>query len=197
MVANPVKPLSPADLAKLEHAFATNPTSEAYKPLAEAYLGMGRFMEAMVVCKKGVKAHPSVPDARILLAKVYAQQGKDKKALEELVAGLQIMPANKELLRATAELQLKTGSTDEGRANLLKSHQLDTKDPQTLALMSQWKVESTNAPAPLPPPVLSPKPIALGAPTGSPRAQAATARAPATDGQPRGATQSDRLSPRG
>ncbi|HEX9508612.1 MAG TPA: tetratricopeptide repeat protein, partial [Myxococcales bacterium] len=138
MVANPVKPLSPADLAKLEHAFATNPTSEAYKPLAEAYLAMGRFMEAMVVCKKGVKAHPSVPDARILLAKVYAQQGKDKKALEELVAGLQIMPANKELLRATAELQLKTGSTDEGRANLLKSHQLDTKDPQTLALMSQW-----------------------------------------------------------
>ena len=78
------KTLSPAELAKLEHAFATDPASEAYRPLAEAYLGMGRFMEAMVVCKKGVKAHPALPDPRVLLARVYAEQGKDKKALEEL-----------------------------------------------------------------------------------------------------------------
>ncbi|HXN40981.1 MAG TPA: tetratricopeptide repeat protein, partial [Myxococcaceae bacterium] len=197
MVANPVKPLSPADLAKLEHAFATNPTSEAYKPLAEAYLGMGRFMEAMVVCKKGVKAHPGVPDARILLAKVYAQQGKEKKALEELVAGLQLTPANKELLRATAELQLKTGSTDEGRANLLKSHQLDAKDPETLALMSQWKVEPPNAPPPVPPPVLSPKPIPLGTPVGAQKAQAQATRLPATDGRPAAPIQSEGPSPRG
>ena len=64
MAAPSTKTLSPAELAKLEHAFATDPGSEAYKPLAEAYLGMGRFMEAMVVCKKGVKAHPHVADPR-------------------------------------------------------------------------------------------------------------------------------------
>src|SRR5260370_6962865 len=110
-VQNPVKPLTPPDLAKLEHAFATNPSSEAYKPLAEAYLGMGRFMEAMVVCKKGVKAHPNVPDARILLARGYAQQGKEKKALDELGAALQTIPADKQMLRAIATRQLKTATT--------------------------------------------------------------------------------------
>ena len=62
------------------------PRSDAYRPLAEAYLGMGRFMEAMVVCKKGVKAHPNRADPRVLLARVYAEQGKDKKAIEELQA---------------------------------------------------------------------------------------------------------------
>ncbi len=96
MSTSPLKTLSPAELAKLEHAFAADPSSDAYKPLAEAYLGMGRFMEAMVVCKKGIKAHPNAADPRLLLARVYAQQGKDKKALEEALGGLQVQPADKQ-----------------------------------------------------------------------------------------------------
>ena len=39
------KTMSPAELAKLEHAFAADPASEAYRPLAEAYLAASRFME--------------------------------------------------------------------------------------------------------------------------------------------------------
>src|SRR6266498_5615947 len=87
-----IKPLSPAELSALEHAFASDPTSEAYRPLTEAYLAAGRFMEAMVVCKKGVKAHPDDPAARVLLARVYADQGKDRKALDELLAILAAYP---------------------------------------------------------------------------------------------------------
>ena len=56
---------------------------------------MGRFMEAMVVCKKGVKAHPNAPDPRVLLARVYAEQGKDKKALEELRAPSRSRPTTR------------------------------------------------------------------------------------------------------
>src|SRR5687768_6865688 len=104
--------LSPAELAKLEHAFATDPASEAYKPLAEAYLGMGRFMEAMVVCKKGVKAHPNTADPRLLLARVYAEQGKDRKALEEVQGALQLAPADKTALRLAGVLHMKMGETE-------------------------------------------------------------------------------------
>src|SRR6266542_3112530 len=63
----PARPLSAAELSALEHAFAADPLSDAYRPLTEAYLAMGRYMEAMVVCKKGVKAHPDDPSARVLL----------------------------------------------------------------------------------------------------------------------------------
>ncbi|HCF62107.1 MAG TPA: hypothetical protein DFS52_29455, partial [Myxococcales bacterium] len=56
---------SPSELAQLEHAFATEPASDAYRPLTEAYLAMGRFMEAMVVCKKGVKAYSDEASARV------------------------------------------------------------------------------------------------------------------------------------
>ncbi len=146
------KTLSPAELAKLEHAFATDPASEAYRPLAEAYLGMGRFMEAMVVCKKGVKAHPNRPDPRVLLARVYAEQGKDKKALEELQSALQVSPSDKAALRLTGSLQLKTGEADAGKANLLKAFDADPADQDTLAAMQQYKVEAPKPAAPPPPP---------------------------------------------
>lgn len=153
MPPTPQKNLSPAELAKLEHAFATEPASDAYKPLAEAYLGMGRFMEAMVVCKKGVKAHPNVPDPRMLLARVYAEQGKDKKALEELAGALQVAPSDKNVLRMTGSLQLKGGEAEAGKANLLKAWELDPADKDTEAALKQYKIEPPKPAAPEPPPV--------------------------------------------
>lgn len=156
------KTLSPAELAKLEHAFATDPGSEAYKPLAEAYLGMGRFMEAMVVCKKGVKAHPSVADPRVLLARVYAEQGKDKKAIEELVGALQVAPADKTALRMMGTLQLKGGDAS-GKDNLLKAFEADPQDGETLDLMQKNGVPvpkpAAPEPPPPPPPQAAPPPV--------------------------------------
>ncbi|MFO0599499.1 MAG: tetratricopeptide repeat protein [Myxococcaceae bacterium] len=153
------KTLSPAELAKLEHAFATDPASEAYKPLAEAYLGMGRFMEAMVVCKKGVKAHPSVADPRVLLARVYAEQGKDKKAIEELQGALQVAPSDKSALRLMGALQIKGGEPNTGKETLLKAFNLDPADGETIEVMNKngVPVPAPKAPEPPPPP---PQPVA-------------------------------------
>src|SRR3989304_349226 len=101
--------LSPAELAALEHAFATDPASDAY-------LGMSRFMEAMVVCKKGVKAHPGDPSPRVLLARIYAAQGKDQKALDELVGAIGIAPDHAPANRMVGLLQLKLGEKEPGDA---------------------------------------------------------------------------------
>ena len=123
---------NPTELAQLEHAFATDPTSDAYRPLAEAYLSIGRYMEAMVVCKKGVKAHASTADARVLLARVYAEQGKDKKALEELQGALQVAPDNLTALRMTGALLCKTGDGAAGAEHLKKALAKGPDDPDTL-----------------------------------------------------------------
>jgi tetratricopeptide (TPR) repeat protein len=74
------------DLSQLEMAFAADP--KAFVPLTTAYLQLGRFMEAMVVCKKGIKAMPDSVDGKLLLARVYAEQGKTPKAIEEVKAAL-------------------------------------------------------------------------------------------------------------
>src|SRR5512138_1033570 len=117
----PAKQPTPAELSALEHAFAADPGSDAYRPLTEAYLAMGRFMEAMVVCKKGVKAHPDDPSARVLLARVFADQGKDKKALEELQAILAAYPTFAAALRMAGELHYRLGEKEQGEAALRRA----------------------------------------------------------------------------
>ena len=80
------------DLAELEQAFARDPTSAAFIALSAAYMQQGRFMEAMVVAKKGIKSQPANAEGRLLLARVYAEQGKVPKAFEEVKQLLEQQP---------------------------------------------------------------------------------------------------------
>jgi cellulose synthase operon protein C len=142
----PAKHLSPAELAALEHAFAADPSSEAYRPLTEAYLGMGRFMEAMVVCKKGVKAHPTDPAPRLLLARIYAAQGKKRKAAEELEGALQVKPGDVAANRMLGVLQLELGEKLPGEAALRRAYAAAPSDAETLDAMKKWGVVVAAAP---------------------------------------------------
>ncbi len=148
----PKRQLTVAELASLEHAFAADPASDAYRALAEAYLAAGRYMEAMVVCKKGVKTHPDDPAAKVLLAKVYADQGKDKKALEELAPVLTSYPnyVAGNLLAAT--LHLRGGARAEGEAALRRAAEAGPSDPDLLAALEKHGVLAAAAPPPRPPP---------------------------------------------
>src|SRR5262245_35583913 len=124
------KPLTAQELSALEHAFAADPSSDAYRPLTEAYLAADRFMEAMVVCKKGVKAHPDDPSARLLLARVYSDQGKDRKALEELQAILAAYPTFAAANRIAGVLHFRLGERDQGEAALRRAAEAAPDDPE-------------------------------------------------------------------
>src|SRR5512138_2391053 len=147
-MAPPTKPLTPAELAQLEHAFAADPASEAYRPLTEAYLAAGRFMEAMVVCKKGVKGHPDEPAPRVLLARVYAEQGKDRKALEELEAVLQAHPRDAAANRLAGVLHLRLGEKEPGAEALRRAAQAAPGDPETLELLKKHGIAAGPATTP-------------------------------------------------
>jgi len=172
----PAQPLSPAELAALEHAFAADPGSEAYRPLTEAYLAMGRFMEAMVVCKKGVKGHASDPSTRVLLARIYAAQGKDRKALEELAAALATKPDDVAASRMAGELHLKLGEKDAGVVHLRKAWQAAPADPVTLESMRKWGVSPEATPIPVVAPPAPAAPASTAPASG--RATAAAGREP-------------------
>jgi tetratricopeptide (TPR) repeat protein len=102
---------SPQDLSKLETAFAADP--RAFVPLTNAYLQLGRFMEAMVVCKKGIKALPESVEGRLLLGRVYAEQGKVPKAIEEVKAVVGTNPENADARFFHGQLLEKSGKFDE------------------------------------------------------------------------------------
>lgn len=168
----PSKPLTPSELAALEHAFASDPASEAYRPLTEAYLAAGRFMEAMVVCKKGVKAHPDDPAARVLLARIYAEQGKDRKALDELQGILAAYPGFAAANRMAGVLHMRLGEKEQGEAALRRAAESAPEDPEVREALAKYGV----AAAPPPPPAARP---AAGGPPVAPRVAPRPAGAPA------------------
>ena len=168
----PPKPLTPAELSALEHAFAADPASEAYRPLTEAYLVMGRFMEAMVVCKKGVKAHPDDPAAKVLLARVYADQGKDRKALEELQALIAAYPTFAAANRMAGVLHLRLGDREAGEAALRRAAEAAPEDPEVREALKKYGV------------ALAPKPPPGAPPAGPPVAPRVAARPPAAAPRP-------------
>jgi predicted Zn-dependent protease len=139
-MAPPAKPLSPAEISSLEHAFASDPTSDAYRPLTEAYLGANRFMEAMVVCKKGVKAHPDDPGARVLLARVYADQGKDRKALDELNGVLAAFPTFAAANKLAAVLHFRLAEREPGEAALRRAAEAAPEDAEVRELAQKHGV---------------------------------------------------------
>lgn len=170
----PGQRLSAAELAALERAFAAEPSSDAYRPLAEAYLAMGRFMEAMVVARKGIKTHPSDPAPRLLLGRVHAAQGKDAKAIEELQEALKLAPADLPSLRLLASLQLKGGQREAGTGSLRKAWEAAPDDAETLAVMKKFGVSFATAPTPTPGRAPSPAPAPVTAAGGTAVAPGAT-----------------------
>ncbi|MFW5879038.1 MAG: tetratricopeptide repeat protein [Myxococcota bacterium] len=166
MVMHDAKP-SHSDIAALESAFASDPTSRAFQPLAEAYLALGRFMEAMVVCKKGVKAHPTDPTARVLMGRIYADQGKDRKAVEEFKAALELDENEVDANRLLGSMLLGQGETEEGTRLLERAAAAAPEDPKVKDACEKWGVKIPEAAPPQPPAAVpAPPPSAAQGPAG-------------------------------
>ena len=112
---------APQDLSQLEMAFAADP--KAFVPLTTEYLRLGRFMEAMVVCKKGIKAVPDSVDGKLLLARVYAEQGKVPKAVEELKGVLSTNPESAAGHFLLGQMHERAGRFDEAAAHWRRAAQ--------------------------------------------------------------------------
>lgn len=163
--------LSPAELAELEHAFATDPSGKAYEPLAEAYLSMGRFMEAMVVCKKGARALPKAAAPRLLLARIQLAQDRPERALKELEGALALEPEHLPALRMAAELQLDLDKEEEAKALLARAVKVDPSDLAITELARAFGVlPAEESPAPTPAPAAAAAPAPQAAEPAQPKA---------------------------
>lgn len=141
----------PVNLTELEIAFARDPSSEAFLPLCEAYLAQKRFMEAMVLGKKAVKARPEDKSRRLLLARVYEEQGKLPKAMDELTTALSSEGGPRSLLHtAMGRLQQKSGNNDAAITSF-KSAVDDDDNPEAVAALAALGVEYRKAAAPVAP----------------------------------------------
>jgi cellulose synthase operon protein C len=136
------------DLSALEKAYAENPSGDAFIPLSMAYLQQGRFMEAMVVAKKGIKNQPDNVQGRLLLGRVYAEQGKVPKALEEVKGLLEQKPDVAEAHYFHALMLDKSGKTDEAVEEYKATLLLDRKHEAAAAAIQAKGIDWSPGPSP-------------------------------------------------
>ena len=124
--------LTHASVTELELRFAQNPRSDAYIALCEAYLMQGRFMEAMVVSKKGIKAHPDAVEAKLLLSRVYAAQGKYPRAQQTLAAAMAAHPDDARVYALRARVKISSGDQTGAVQDLRRALELDPANQDAL-----------------------------------------------------------------
>lgn len=136
------------DLAELEMRFAKDPTSDAFIALSAAYLEQGRFMEAMVVAKKGIRSQPENVEGRLLLARVYAGQGKVPKATEEVNALLEIAPKSAEAHFVLGQLHERSGRFEDAIDAFKETLILDRRHEGAIAALKAKGIEFDPGPSP-------------------------------------------------
>jgi len=153
-VASTARPKkSSASITELELAFAQDPQSSAYVPLCEAYLDQSRFMEAMVVAKKGLKAHPASVEARLLLASVYARQQKYPRALQEADEVVAQNPTSAAAHLGRGKIRFDSGDDKGAVTDLKKAIDLDPTTSDATELLKKRGIIYPEPPPPPPPPV--------------------------------------------
>jgi len=98
-----------ARLAQLERRVKTDPASVVFAALAEEYRRLGRYEDAVAVCREGLERHPAYLSARVTLGRALIDAGAFDEARAELERVLDTAPENLAALRALSEIHHRKG----------------------------------------------------------------------------------------
>ncbi len=179
--SGPSNPPGEPSIAELELRFAEQPGSEAFLALCEAYLAQGRAMEAMVVCKKGIKANPELMAGQLLLVRILVAQKKFARARTEIDRIIAANETRADPYFVRAQLAFDMGENEAGIADLRAT--LD-RNPRHQAAGRLWQQLGMAAPASGSAPLSRPSVPTSGfggpsAPPGAPSSPASVSVGPA------------------
>ena len=92
-------------IEELRRRIQTDPASIAFAALADEYLRVGRFDDAIATCTLGLRRHPSYLSARVTLGRALMGAGRIDEAQTELELVLQAAPDNLAAVRALGEIR--------------------------------------------------------------------------------------------
>ncbi len=106
-------PLAEARIRDLEKRMAAMPGSRIFVGLAEEYRRAGRFGDALATLRTGLEAHPTYLSARIAIARLFHEMGRDEEAIEAFAGVLAADRENLVAAKALADLYARRGDTVE------------------------------------------------------------------------------------
>jgi tetratricopeptide (TPR) repeat protein len=123
-----------AEIDRLALAFAKEPGSKAFIPLAEEYGKAAMWEEAAAILEDGLKIYPGFITAMVALGRVYDQMNQPVKAQAILEEAIKLSPDNLRAHRTLAKLYAAQGAKDAAIQSCNVILALNSQDQEVLAL---------------------------------------------------------------
>ncbi|OQW34685.1 MAG: hypothetical protein A4E19_17335 [Nitrospira sp. SG-bin1] len=111
-MASRSKKSNAAEIDRLALAFAKEPGSKVFIPLAEEYGKAGMWEEAAAVLEDGLKTYPGFITAMVALGRAYEQMDQPVKAKAILEEAVKLSPENLRAHRTLAKLYVAQGARE-------------------------------------------------------------------------------------
>ncbi len=94
-------------IQRIETKLVIQPNTIRFAELADAYIGIGNYDEAIRLCTEGLSHYPNYGPAHLVLARAYYRSGNKAKAREILEAYLNVSPANSSAHKLLGDIALE------------------------------------------------------------------------------------------
>ncbi|RKX25804.1 MAG: hypothetical protein DRP45_05070 [Candidatus Zixiibacteriota bacterium] len=122
-------------IVKCRKILDSDPTSQIFAALAEAYRKNGELEEAFTVCQKGLRIHPSYGPAHIVMARVSVDRGMYDWAETEVKKSIELEGPSRATDLLLAEVLLYKKECDKAIKLLRSLYNADTYNRQVCDLL--------------------------------------------------------------
>jgi len=112
-------------IAKCRKILESDPNSQIFAALAEAYRKKGEFERAFQVCQNGLRIHPSYGSAHIVMAKINLDRGLYDWAETEVNKAQEVEGPNRSIELLLAEIHIYKGEYQQAIKLLKRLSQID------------------------------------------------------------------------
>jgi tetratricopeptide (TPR) repeat protein len=127
-----------AEIDRLALAFAKEPGSKVFIPLAEEYGKAGMWNEAAAVLEDGLKTYPGFITAMVALGRAYEQMNQPIKAKAILEEAVKLSPDNLRAHRTLAKLYAAQGAKDATIRSCNVILAINPQDQEALSLRASF-----------------------------------------------------------
>jgi tetratricopeptide (TPR) repeat protein len=133
-----------AEIDRLALAFAKEPGSKVFIPLAEEYGKAGMWEEAVAVLEDGLKTYPGFITAMVALGRAYEQMNQPVKAKAILGEAVKLSPDNLRAHRTLAKLYAAQGANEAAIRSCKVILSINPHDQEALSLRAGLDVPTAH-----------------------------------------------------
>jgi len=122
-------------IVKCERILQSDPNSQIFAALAEAYRKQGELEKAFHVCQNGLRVHPSYGSAHVVMAKINMDRGLYDWAETEISKAIELEGTSRAVELLLAEIHIYRGEFNAAVKLLRKLHQADPGNDQIRKLL--------------------------------------------------------------